>query len=478
MAKFPGFVGPSYASQSVLAAGEVCMNFYPEVIESGGKTRAALYPTPGLPDFATLTAGPCRGLVGDRTRCFAVGGGALNELDSAGAVIDRGAVADDGFPATLCSSGDAGEELFVTAGDSGYILDLATDTLTLEVTDVTMGGQVDGFFIALDGHTSTLKISELLDGKTWDSSQIAQRNSASDPWVALLVAGREIFLFGERTGEAFYNKGTSPFPFAQRPGSVFEVGIEAPWSLAKFGGSMAWLGKSDQGSGIVYWMNGYTPNRISNHAVEWAIQQYRDTYKDAGGVSGAIGWSYESQGHQFYVLTFPLPGKTWVYDAATNQWHERGLWDPDEGDFVAYRPRYHAEMFNRNIVGDGSSTGVYTFSTTTYTDVDGEILRRMRRSPHLAQENRRFTVDAFEIEADRGVGLTTGQGADPLLMLRYSRNGGKTWGTERTRSLGAIGEYGQRIRWDRCGNGRDWVFEVSCSDPVPVRLLDAYLEAS
>src|SRR3990167_9621053 len=117
MAKFPGFVGPSYASQSVLAAGEVCMNFYPEVIESGGKTRAALYPTPGLPDFATLTAGPCRGLVGDRTRCFAVGGGALNELDSAGAVIDRGAGGGGGGPAPPPSrGGGGGETLFFPPG--------------------------------------------------------------------------------------------------------------------------------------------------------------------------------------------------------------------------------------------------------------------------------------------------------------------------------------------------------------------------
>jgi hypothetical protein len=470
--RYPGFIGHSYESQSAIAAGERLVNWYPEIIESGGKTQAALYPCPGLVAFADTGESPGRGIFAENDRLFAVQGTRLKEISSAGVVTDRGAVAINDNPVMMTTNGDAGGEMFIIAGGSGYVFNLNTNTLTLEVADVTMGGQIDGFFVALDAASSTLKISESLDGTTWDALQIAQRSAASDPWIAMIVVRREIYLFGEKTGEVWYNAGLSPFPFAQRQGAFFQTGVIAPFSLAPFGDSMAWLGQSAAGSGIVYWMNGYTPNRISNHAVEWAIQQY----KADGGIDDAIGWSYENQGHSFYVLTFPTQGKTWVFDATTSRWHERGLWNGQANDYIAYRPRFHAQAYEKNLVCDAQGDVIYELSPTTYTDVDGEGIRRVRRAPHLANENQRSIVHTFEVEADRGVGLVDGQqGDDPQLMLRYSRNGGKTFGTERSRTLGALGAYTTRIKWDRCGQGRDWVFEVSCSDPVPVRLLDAYI---
>jgi hypothetical protein len=220
-------------------------------------------------------------------------------------------------------------------------------------------------------------------------------------------------------------------------------------------------------------MNGYSPNRISNDAVEWEIQ----TYKDAGGITDAIGWSYEQLGHSFYVLEFPTAGKTWVYDAATNQWHRRGRWSSIDNDFKPYRPRFQTAMWDKNIVCDSQTSALYSLSSLVFTDVGGTALRRVRRAPHLSAENLKLVLDYFEVECERGVGLTTGQGSDPQLMFRMSWDGGQTWGTERTASLGKKGVYTQRVRWDRCGMGRDGVPEVSCSDPVPVRLFDAYFGA-
>lgn len=470
--QLPGFVSGAYESQSAIAAGERCINFYPETVDAGGKVRAALYSCPGFTEFGDTDDSPGRGIFFEDDRLFAVLGTTLFEFTSAGVETDRGTLAIDSNPVTMCTNGDGGNELFITSGDNGYILDLVTNTLTLEVSDVTFGGHLDGFFVALDAASSTLKISESLDGTTWDATQIVQRTGSSDPWVAMLVSEEEIFLFGEKTGEVYYNAGLSPFPFARRSGGRFSVGIVAPFSLARFGSTMAWLGQSAQGSGIVYWMNGYTPNRISNHAVEWAIQQY----KADGGISDAIGWGYESQGHVFYVLTFPTQGRTWVYDATTNQWHERGKWSSIANDFIAYRAMFHAQAFGKNLVCDSQGSKLYELSPTVYVDTDNEVLRRVRRTPHLADEHRRLIVHSFELEADRGIGLVAGPGSDPQVMLRYSRNGGKTFGAERTRSLGAIGEYDERICWDSCGAGRDWVFEVAVTDPVPARLLDAYLE--
>jgi hypothetical protein len=68
--------------------------------------------------------------------------------------------------------------------------------------------------------------------------------------------------------------------------------------------------------GIVYRANGYTAQRISTHAVEWQIQQY-------GNLSDAIAYTYQQDGHSFYVLIFPSANTTWVFDVATSLWHER-----------------------------------------------------------------------------------------------------------------------------------------------------------
>lgn len=469
--RVPGFVGGSYQSVSQIAAGEECINFLLERMPVGGKSSSMLISGPGVTTRGASTEGPCRGLFHEDGRAFGVYGATLYEIDSAYAFTSRGTITNDGNPVTMDTNGDAGGELFIVGGDTGYILTLATNVLASVVTDVTFGGQIDGFFLALDHESSTLKISESLDGSTWDGTQIAQRTAGSDPWHAMTVIRREAVLVGEYTGEVWYNSGASPFPFALRPGSFFEVGIKAHWSLARFGTTCVWLGQTRRGGTAVYWLNGYIPEPISTPGIEWLIQSYEET----GDIGNAIGWSYDREGHSFYVLEFPTQGKTLIYDASTTNWHRQGLWSSDENDYLAWRPRWHCKAFDQNLVGDGTNAGLYSLSSTVYTDVDGEPLRWLRRTPHLSDENVRLFFQYAELECDRGVGTTSGQGVNPLISLRYSDDGGKTWSDARTRTLGALGEYDTRVRWDMCGSGRDRVWELSGSDPVAIRLIDFFV---
>jgi hypothetical protein len=460
--------------QSRIVAGDLCINLFPESIQEGSKAVGALWPAPGVTVFATMTDTPGRGIYFENGRMFAVGGQTLYEITEDGVVTSRGTVGISADPVTLETLPD-GSELFVVAGTTGYILDLGTNVLTTEVTAVTMGGEVDGFFVALDAESSTLKISESLDGKTWDASQIAQRTAASDPWIAMLVARREIYLFGERTGEVWYNAGLTPFPFAQRGGAFFETGIAAARSLSRFGTTMAWLGRDAHGIGAVYWMNGYTPNEISTPAIRWQIQQIANQH----GISDAVGWTYEREKHRFYVLTFPAGKKTFVFDALTENWHQRGLWSASANDFVAYRPQFHTEAFGKNLVCDRESGNIYALSSTVYTDVGGAALRRVRRFRQPGNENKTVFYASAELECERGVGLTdaAAQGFDPVVVLRSSNDGGQTFGADRSRRVGKRGQYATRVRWDMCGSGRDRVWELWSSDPVATRWFDFYVDA-
>src|SRR4030095_16074445 len=63
-------------------------------------------------------------------------------------------------------------------------------------------------------------------------------------------------------------------------------------------------------------------------------------------------------------------------------------------------------------------------------DLDVRYIRRLRRAPHVTHENTRGVVRRFELDLERGQGLATGQGSDPIVLLRLSRDGGQTWGEE------------------------------------------------
>ena len=469
MPRYPSFVGPSYTSQSPIADAERCVNWYPERVEApAGQAQWVLYPAPGFELFCTLPNGPIRGFFSQNGRTFAVGGGALYELFTNGTFLERGTGLNnlDDTPVTIHSNGDGGHQLFITSGSKGYVFDLSTNTLTFVLDNVSVGGFVDGFFLALDTASSTLKISELEDGSTWDPLQIAQRNAGSDRWAAMLVSHKEIWLFGTQTSEVFYNSGASPFPFVPNPSVFLETGIVAPASAAILDNAPMWLGQNTDGGGIIYRANGYTPQRVSNFALEHALAGY-STLLDARA------WSYQEQGHSFYVLTFPTAGATWVYDASNGAWHERGDWNGFV--YTGLPVQGHVFAFGKHLTGDRVSAKVYRMGVDIASDAAGQPLRRLRRAPHLSAEGARYTIDNLRVELEAGLGLTSGQGADPQLMLRQSADGGKTWGNERWVSVGKRGQYRARAKFWRLGQARDRVVEIAATDPIPWRIIDCFV---
>jgi hypothetical protein len=463
MPEVEGFVGGDYESRAKVAANQACINTFPEAVHVMDAAQLVLTPVPGLVSFASGLDATARGLFAEDGRCFAVFGPTLYEIDSTGSPTVRGTMLEDTKPVTFATNGDGGRELFITSADRGYIFDLDANTLTqVRASGSEVGGVLNGKFVTLDAATSTMALSDNLDGTTWDTVQEIQRTSATDPWVGFYIHEQEVFLFGKKTGEVYYDAGASPVPFRQRPGAQFDIGVEAVHSFARLGNSFCWLGSSAQEAGGIYMMRGYEPVRISNPAIDYQVELIRD----AGGVDDAVGWSYGQEGHEFYLISFPQDGRTYAYDLTTGIWHRRQKWDSMTSSWKQYRALFHAIVFNRNLVCDALGGAIYDFSTATYVDADGEELRRVRRSPHMGQENALIFYDLFELYLEEGPGVATGQGADPEVMMRYSNDGGRTWSSWRTRKAGKIGEYGTRARWLRCGSGRDRVWEIAMTDPV------------
>ena len=472
MPAYPGFIGGSDVTQSPLANGERTVNWYVERTKTG---ELALYPTPGVASVGALgvSAGG-RGHFYEDGREFAVIGQTFCEIDASGTVTSRGTVAVDANPATIATNGDGGGQLFITSGNNGYNFDLTSNILTQVRTGATtMGAHLDGYFLALDAPTSTLYLSALLDGTTWDPLQFAQRSIGSDPWIAMKVQGRYVWLFGEKTSEVWYNQGTFPFPFAPHPSGLVPYGTAAPWSPAVVSGTLYWLSSTEHGHGAVVAAEGFVPRIVSSFAAHWAHDQMEI-------VSDVIGDTYEDAGHTFYLLHFLRANVTQCYDASPTlnlptelRWTERGTWISETTQYTASRTLYHAFAFGEHRLLDRGSDTIYRMAAALGSDVDGRPMRRVRRATALPSDNRRAFVSLFEALLEPGLGLVSGQGSDPQIGLRVSPNGGKTWGNERTRSAGALGQYGTRTIWDRCGSGRRWMPEIVVTDPIPWRILGA-----
>ena len=440
------FAVHSYQNRSLPVSAQRCVNFYPEVQPEGARSKVVLHGTPGLELFATCGSSNVTGLYTFQDTLYAVSDGTLYSIDSSGTATSIGSVGTG-----RVSIADNGTQMVIVNGINGYVYD---GTTLSQITDsafypsATVAFQ-DGYFIFERKDTGQFFISAINDGTDFDGLDYATAESAPDDTLAVWSDHREIWLFGEQTIEVWFNSGDADFPFERNNGAMIERGLGATHSVAQLDNTLCWLGDDL----IVYRANGYTPTRISQFGVEAAISGYSTT-------SDAFAYTYADSGHTFYVLTFPTESKTWVYDASAGLWHERSYWDAAE---YRHRSNCYVKCYGKHFVGDFENGNIYEMSLDTYSDNSDEI-RRQANSSHIHNDGERMFHSRIEIFMESGVGLLGED--DPQAMLKWSNDGGKTWGNEHWKSMGAIGEYGKRIVWNRLGSFRQRVYSLVVSDPV------------
>ena len=466
-------LGSTYVARSVNAADARMVNLFAEVLQEG-KEAAYLQRCPGLLNLATIGYGPIRGLwsfSSDTTTAFVVSGNSLYKIDTNYNATLLGTIAGTG-PVSMA---DNGIQLFIAANGPSYIYNNNTNAFA-PITDPDFPGAVtvgylDGYFVFNEPDSQKIWITQLFDGTSVDPLDFASAEGSPDGVVGLIVDHREVWVYGTNSVEVWYDTGASDFPLQRIQGAFNEIGCAAPYSIAKMDNGLFWLGADARGQGMVYRANGYTGQRISTHAVEWHIQQY-------GNLSDALAYTYQQDGHSFYVLIFPSANTTWVYDVATQTWHERAGWS--NGAFTRHRSNCQMAFNNKVIVGDYENGNIYAFDMDTYAD-NGQIqkwLRTWRALPPGQNNLKRTAQHAMQIDLESGVGLNLGQGDDPEVMLRWSDDGGHTWSNEHWSKVGKIGEFYRRVWFRRLGMTlklRDRVYELSMTAPVKTAVMGAEL---
>lgn len=464
-------LGSGYVARSVNAADNRMVNIFPEIVPEGGKEAAFLQRAPGLRQLVQLPTGPVRGLWTFGDYAYAVSGTKFYRIDSNWAYVEKGTVAGT----SPVNMSDNGVQLFIAAGANGYIYNANTDVFA-QITDPDFYGAVgvgflDGYFVFNEPDSQKFWVTSLYDGTSVDPLDFASAEGSPDDLVTLIVDHREVWLFGTTSVEVWYNAGLPDFPLARIEGAFNEIGCQAPYSVAKLDNALFWLGRDARGNGIVYRSKGYTGVRVSTHAVEWQIQQYTT-------LADAVAYTYQQDGHAFYVLNFPTANTTWVYDVSTEVWHERAGWENNQ--FTRHRGQCQMNFADEIVIGDYISGVLYAYDMNVYSEADTiqKWLRSWRALPTGQNDLKRTTQHSLQLDCESGVGLTTGQGSDPQVMLRWSDDGGHTWSNEHWKSMGQIGQYGKRVIWRRLGMTtkiRDRVYEVSGTDPVKIAIMGAEL---
>ena len=504
-------LGSSYVARSTNAADARMVNLFPEVVPEGGQMPAFLNRAPGLKLQQAVGTGPIRGLWAHQTQgsnFFVVSGNEVYKLSSlTGTPTLLGSVTGTG-PVSIADNGD---QIIFACNPDAFVYTESTNTF-VQVTDPDFPGAVtvgylDGYFVFNPPNSQRLYVTSLLDGTQIDPLDFVSAEGSPDGIVGLIVDHREVWVCGTDSTEVWYNAGTADFPLARIQGAFNEIGCVAPYSIAKLDNGVFWLGTDARGQGIVYRATGYVGQRVSTHAVEWQIQQYLN-------MSDAVAYTYQQDGHAFYVLNFPSANTTWVLDVATGAWHERAYFN--EGVFSRHRGNSQCNFLGNIVIGDHLNGNIYTFDLTTYADngAPQKWLRSWRALPTGQNNLKRTAQHNLQIMFESGVGLsgydpfdvfndlllTEGgdflitesgdfievslgsvQGANPQVMLRWSDDGGHTWSNEHWVSIGRIGGYGQRAIWRRLGMTmklRDRVYEVSGTDPVKLVIIDAELMLS
>lgn len=485
-----GFVGAAYEAPSIYQDAQECINLRPEIDmtkQPGERGIVALYPTPGLKLEVQLPiSAPVRGMraLSGNQWLIAVCGANVYALTTNYTATLVGALTTFSGPVSITDiiQTVGGLTAYIADGQNRYIWVAATNTFeTLPSTDGPWQGadvvdNVDNYVIYNRPGSRDWAATDL--GSAYSTEgYYGVKDGSPDELVALIVDKRQVYLLGDVTTEIWTDTGNVlsgiiSFPFSRVQGAGMQAGTNAPFSVARLGDGFAVVAKDNRGISTIEMVIGYAFQRFSTHAVEYSL--------GTSEVSDAIAYSYQIDGHEIYVVTFPSVGPhgiTWAYDLATQQWHKWLSWDSAQNVFKRHRSNCHAVFGTQNLVGDYENGKIYSLQMEVYTE-DGAPIRRLRRAPHLTADLQRQYFDELQIQFQPGVGLNTGQGQNPQAMLRWSSDGGSTWSNEHWTSIGAQGAYTNRAIWRRLGWSRDRIFEVSVTDPVKAVIVSANLKAT
>lgn len=442
--------GNSYSVKARSLTKQVTRNLHPVLISDDPNMNGSyiLESFVGNALFAE-NEGVSRGVVEFNGLLYRILGTSLFEVSSTGIHTYKGTV----LGADRCIFSKLGDDLIIVTSGQVYIFRSSLNQIAdIDLESPSSATHLNNAVI-FDGEDGRFVVSAIGDASDIPALNYATAESDVDDLVRVYAFEEQLYLFGTRTIERWWNSGVGSPPYDRIQGGILQKGLAALYSVADNGEYMFFLGDDFN----VYSLRGGQLQKISTLALAYEFDSYTH-------LSEASGWCMNLRGDWYYVLSFPTDNKTWVYKIGLG-WFE---WSSgiEGGRNIASS---HVFVYNKHIV-DAEDGNLYELNFDTYTENADPIIRLRDSAPlhggALRKEGKRLTMNRLELIMEVGVGILEGQGSDPEIMLQFSDDGGKTFSAETRGKIGQLGSYLWRVEWHCLGSFYSRIIRIKMSDPV------------
>lgn len=455
-------LGPHVQDRSINVNGQETINFYVAPQLPGAKTPIALYSTPGLRTKNTAGNGACRSnFVEFGGKGYAVFGNKFVSVDTSYIVAEIGTLNTSSGRCTIVSGRNY---IVVVDGSDGWhyngttFAQISSGNFPSNCTHIAY---MDGYFLANDSTTDQWAISSNEDPTTWGATDVANAEKRQDNITCIATSQSQVYLIGPITCEVHANTGNADFPFQRYPNGVLDYGIRSPYSAARCKLGVVYYSATEEGAGQIVLVNGIQAQVISQDSLQWEL-------KDLSDGTDAYAFCYMQAGKTFYQITFPQADKTFCIDVENGNWFRKKSLNTGR-----HRVSGHGYINGQNMCGDYSNNNVYKLDLEYFKD-GNDLINRERKTQVIHSNRNKLRITRIEIETEAGT--HSDPTADPQLLLRYSKDGGKSWSNWISRSMGTRGSYKTRTIFRLGIVGRDIVFHFMCSADMEVNIVGGYAQ--
>lgn len=485
MKRIPLF-GTGVFSNSAVISRQRRLNCFFEVRQDGDKAQIVVRGTPGMVSILELPSFPIRGWRVVADVLYVAAGLSLCKVLSNLAVTIVGTF-DSNSTGTVNMSDNA-VQLLIVDGVAGYIYTIVTGSYAQsalnaagsfgKISDAnfpngaTSATFMDGRLIVPKPSTRQFYCSEYYDGTDWTNvlslPTFGTKENSSDNLLSVSAMNGVLTLYGEQSIEFWQNIGTSPLPFGRISGATHNVGLAALYSIAFIDDIQLFLGQNLYGGyAEIKLLQGLNLTRVSTDDIEHVIGNFPNHVW-----RNAVAFGYMLDGHKMYQITFPTAQKSFLYDITSNLWSDLQSGMGLTGRHIA---NFGITFNTKNLASDATTGNVYQLDDEFTTD-NGAAIKRQLTTRHIHMDGNRFGIDELYLDMETGGnsghgriggGVQQGQGSDPQIMLQVSKDGGRTFGIERWKPIGKVGQYkSPRVMWNRLGASQDFVFQFTVTDPI------------
>ncbi len=354
-------------------------------------------------------------------------------------------------------------ELVLTRGQSAYSYN-GTNLQAIAMPggfNVASVNWMNGWFVFVRSGSGRWYWSARNDGRTVDALSFATAEGTTDNLLDILRQGDVFWMMGADSGEAWVLSGDPDLPWTKVSQRTLPNGIQATGCGAEIYGAVYYISSDGMVCMVADQMQ-----RVSDSSLEERIRQ---------STTGLAFW-YTYEGKTLFCAR--LDSGTFALDIGLGhqpvefQTYGRTNWAPKCAVNVGSEPLF----------GDDTANTIWIFEPTFAAATDSGNAEFPRLfSAGLPLNEQPMPISNVLVNGDNGsAAQLAGAAAEPMLEMRFSRDGGREWGTPKVAKWGRQGEYKRQARFGGCGsfNPPGFLAEFTMNECAPLRVANVRVNES